>query len=102
MAKQRRKFSPEQKVSILREHLIDKVSVADLCDKHGLQPTAFYRWQKDLFENAASLFERGRRSETKSLRDRVESLEDRLARKDAIIAQIMEDYVEAKKTLGER
>jgi transposase-like protein len=102
MAKRRRKFSPQQKASILREHLIDKVAVSELCDKHGLQPTVFYRWQKEMIENLASLFERRGASETKALRNQVETLKEKLARKDAIIAEVMEDYVEAKKTLGER
>jgi transposase len=49
MRKQRRHFTPEQKVSIIRQHLLDRVPVSDLCDKHGLQPTIFYRWQKEMF-----------------------------------------------------
>jgi len=58
MRKQRRHFTPEQKASIIREHLLDKVPVSELCDKHGLQPTIFYRWQKELFEKRALVFER--------------------------------------------
>jgi transposase-like protein len=33
VGKSRRKFTPEQKAAILREHLIEKVSVADLRHK---------------------------------------------------------------------
>ena len=32
--------------AILREHLIEHVSVSDLCDKHELQPTLFYSESK--------------------------------------------------------
>ena len=28
-----------------------------LCNKEGLQPTVFYRWQKELFENGAAAFQ---------------------------------------------
>jgi len=35
-------------VAILRRHLLDKVAVSDLCEELGLQPTVFYRWQKEL------------------------------------------------------
>jgi len=102
MGKSRRKFTAEQKAAILREHLIEKVPVADLCDKHGLQPTVFYRWQKEMLENLVGLFERrGRESKTHDLREQLEVLREKLARKDAIIAEIMEDFVAVKKTLGE-
>ena len=43
MAKTRRKFSPEEKVRILRQHLIENVPVSDVCDRYGLNPTVFYR-----------------------------------------------------------
>jgi hypothetical protein len=34
--------------------LLDKVPVSDLCEELGLQPTVFYRWQKEFFENGAA------------------------------------------------
>ena len=34
-----RRFSPEQKVAIVRRHLLEQVPVSDLCDKHGIHPT---------------------------------------------------------------
>ena len=36
MTRQRRHFSPEQKVALLREHLIDKVPVSDICERNGI------------------------------------------------------------------
>jgi transposase len=53
----RRYFSPEQKVAILREHLIEGKAVSDLCDKHHIHPTVFYQWQRQFFENGAATFE---------------------------------------------
>ena len=57
MKRQRKHYSPEQKVAILRRHLLDKEPISKLCDELDLQPTAFYRWQKEFFENEASTFE---------------------------------------------
>src|SRR5579862_4160249 len=54
MKKERRHHSAEQKVTILRRHLLEKTAVSDLCQEVGLQPTVFYRWQKEFFENGAS------------------------------------------------
>ena len=100
MRKSRRHFTSEQKAAILREHLIDRVAVSDLCDKHGIQPTIFYRWQKELFENLPSLFERKSADPSASLRRENEALRARLAGKDEVIAEIMRDFVDAKKKIG--
>lgn len=102
MPKKRKQFSPEQKISILREHLVEKVSVPDVCDKHGIQPSAFYHWQKNLFENGAPVFTPGRLlSVEKKLSHKVEILSAKLKRKDEVIAEIMEEHIALKKERGE-
>ena len=55
---ERRHFSPEQKVAIVKAHLVDRVPISDLCDRYHIQPTQFYWWQKQLFENGRAAFER--------------------------------------------
>jgi len=57
MRKERKHYSSDEKVAILRRHLLDKVPVSDLCEELGLQPTVFYRWQKEFFENGAAAFQ---------------------------------------------
>jgi transposase len=101
----RRMFSTEQKVAILRRHLVDKVPVSDLCDEYKLQPSLLYQWQRQLFENMAGAFEaagNGASSQReRRLAEKVEHLENRLARKDTVIAEITAEYVQLKKELGE-
>jgi transposase-like protein len=46
----RRFFSPEQKVGILCEHLVEGKAVSDLCEKHRIHPTVFYQWQRQFFD----------------------------------------------------
>jgi transposase len=104
--RQRRQFSTEQKVAILRRHLVDKVPVSDLCDEYKLQPSVLYQWQRHLFENLAGAFEAvagagGSSQRERQLAQRVEFLEARLARKDSVIAEISAEYVQLKKELGE-
>jgi len=100
----RRRFTAQEKVAILREHFIDKVPVSQVCDKHGINPTAFYRWQKEFFENGAAAFE-GKQprtdGKTRQLEQRVEALQAKLVRKDEVIGELMEDHVRLKKSLGE-
>ena len=58
MTKARKQYTGEQKVAILRRHLVDKEPVSKLCDELALQPTVFYRWQKEFFENGAVAFQK--------------------------------------------
>ncbi len=101
----RRRFDTEQKVAILRRHLVDKVPVSDLCDEYKLQPSVFYQWQRQVFENLAGAFEAtagsGTSQREKQLTDKVQQLETKLARKDSVIAEISTEYIQLKKVLGE-
>ena len=65
MPRQRRNFSGAEKMAILREHLIERVPISEVCDKHGLPPTMFYAWQKRLFEEGAAVFEQPRAKSTR-------------------------------------
>jgi transposase len=38
MKKQRKHYTPEEKVAILRRHLLEKEPISKLCDEMGLQP----------------------------------------------------------------
>lgn len=58
--KPRKHYSAEEKVAILREHLLEGKAVSEVCQQHQLQPTVFYAWQKQFFENGAAAFERKR------------------------------------------
>ena len=100
MTRQRRRFSGNEKVAILRRHLLEKVPISELCDEHHLAPHVFYRWQKEFFENGAAAFERNNGTEVRHLKNRVEALQTKLAHKDEVIAEIMESHVGLKKTLG--
>ena len=104
--KTRRQFTSEEKAAAVKRHVVGGEAVSAICDDFGLAPNLFYRWQKELFDHAAAAFEvkgRGPRGNAKSrqLEKKVEKLETKLAHKDNVIAEITEDYVRLKKTLGE-
>ena len=86
---------------ILRKHLVDKVPVSEVCDQHQLNPTVFYRWQKQLFERGAVAFERHDDSQARKLARENAALESKLANKDSVIAEIMASHIKLKKSLGE-
>ena len=53
MSKRRKTYTPEEKVSVLRRHVIEKVAVSTLCRELQLQPAVFYRWLRVFFQNGA-------------------------------------------------
>ena len=104
MLKQRRNFSGAEKMAILRKHLIEKVPVSEVCDKHGLQPTIFYAWQKKLFEEGSAVFDQPRRKSSRqqtSEARKVEALEAKVREKNEVLAELMGEHVALKKTLGQ-
>ena len=101
MNKPRKHYTAEEKVAILRRHLLEQEAVSKVCDELGLQPAMFYRWQKEFFENGAAAFQSKARSNSPGQQERIEFLEKRIQRKDEVIAELMEEHVALKKTLGE-
>jgi len=102
MANQRTNYSPEQKVAILKRHLVEGVPVSDICDTKGLHPTVFYRWQKEFFENGAEAFRKKPDGKLKKLERKVSDLEEKLSKKNEVLSELMEEHVALKKSLGEQ
>jgi transposase len=101
MKKQRKHYTPEEKVAILRRHLVDKEPVSKLCDEVGLQPTVFYRWQKEFFENGAAAFEQKARPNHSAEQERIAYLEKKIQAKDEVLAELMAEHVALRKETGE-
>jgi transposase-like protein len=108
--KQRRHFTGQEKVAILRRHLVERIPVSQLCEEHRLQPTQFYNWQKTLFEQGSAVFDgalSGRGSGAGNGRleaaaaKRIAALEEKLKTKNEVVAELLEDHVRLKKELGD-
>lgn len=99
----RRHFTPQEKVAIVKRHLLEGIPVSNLCDEFDINPTLFYQWQRQLFENAHVAFENGRKSRAvEDAKDRkIEQLEAKLQRKNEVMAELMEAHTLLKKELGE-
>lgn len=101
MRKPRKRYTAEEKVAILRRHLLEQEPVSKLCDELGLQPTVFYRWQKELFENAAAALQTKSRANSQAEQERIAYLEKKIQRKDEVLAELMGEHIALKKNLGE-
>ena len=99
----RRHFTPQEKVAIVKRHLLEGAPVSNLCDEFDINPTQFYQWQKLLFENAHLAFDGSRRSraEENAKDAKIDRLEAKLQRKNEVLAELMEEHTLLKKNLGE-
>jgi transposase len=75
--------------------------VSDVCDRHGVNPTVFYRWQKQFFELGHLAFENGIDKHSAKLKKTVSRLEQKLVQKNEVLSELMEEHVVLKKSLGE-
>jgi transposase len=89
-----------EKVAILREGLLEKRPVSEVCEQHGIQPSQYYTWQRQFFENGAAAFRRDGAGEQARAQREIGALKARLAAKDEVIADISQEYVRLKKAHG--
>jgi transposase-like protein len=101
VSKIRRHWSSEDKIKLLRRHLIEKVPISIICGEERLAPSLFHRWQEQLFGNAALALEGNRRAERDQDQQRIEKLEQKIRQKDEVLAELMAEHISLKKELGE-
>ena len=93
--KARRHFSPEQKATIVRRHLAAKEPVSGLADEFQIQPSQIHLWAKQVLDQADRAFQSsGNRKTTPYVEQtRLTALEADLARKNAAVAELLEQCV---------
>lgn len=99
----RRTYTGSAKIAILREALVEGVSVSDVCQKHGITPGMFYEWQKKLFEQGAMVFNAAAAAATQRPTTEAKKLaaaEVKLQQKNEGLAELMGEHVALKKKLG--
>lgn len=102
MAKKgRRRFSAEEKVALLKRHLVGQEAVSAICEDVKLHPNQFYEWQRQLFEQGVKVFAADERRTEAKLQEKLVTLEEKLQRKDSVLSELMEEHVALKKSLGE-
>lgn len=99
---QRRQYSPEEKMKLLRRHLIEQQPISRVCEEAGVAPTVFYRWQEQLFQNGGLALQDKRVAVRNTAeQERIEKLERKIRQKDEVLAELMAEHVALKKEFGE-
>lgn len=98
MRNQKRHYSSEFKVQLLREHLENQQPVGKLCEQNNIHPNLLYLWKKELFIGAMETFSKKKTS--KKEEEKTKRLEEKLKDKDSLISEIVEDNLRLKKKLN--
>jgi len=107
----RRQFLAERKAEVVRRHLAGKEAVSDLADELQVQPTQIHLWIKQVLDQAEAAFAKapGKSRRVEDAKDRkIAELEAQVAKRDAklaqkneVISELMQEHVQLKKELGE-
>lgn len=96
---QRKRYSSEDKIKILREHFEQKLSVPEVCEKHRLHPNQFYQWKKLFFEKAAAIF--NAKPVARTEQEKIAQLHKQLHERNEVIAELLQENLKLKKAHGE-
>ena len=103
----RRKFSAQDKQSILLKKFKHNEDISSICRDNDIQPSQFYNWQEFVFNGMEGLFVNAKKAgrpkkepEIKSLEDKIKELESKLQRRETVIAELTEELVLEKKCSG--
>lgn len=99
--KKRKRFTSEEKVIILKKHILEKKPLSDLCDDNHISLTMFHKWQNELFCHALDTFDKGKDKECKKWQKEIIALEAKLVKKNEVLSELMEEHIALKKNFGE-
>ena len=99
MSKKRCHFTAEEKVALIRKHLIDKIPISELCDENKITASRFYGWMKIFFDNGKDAFKGSGRVKKDTRDQKIKELEAKIADRDEGIAELMMEHVKLKKKL---
>ncbi len=99
--KYNKRVDSKSKIEALRRHMVKKEPVSEICEELGVQPSTFYLWQNELFLRGADLFDnKPGPKKTDNSEKKIEQMEQKLSKKDEVIAELLEEHVALKKSLG--
>jgi transposase len=100
----KKRWKPDEITTILRRVLIGREDISKVCEDAGCCPSQVYRWQKQLLDQGAMVFERSNGSVDKRVKAadaKAAKLEAKLGRKAEVLSELMEEHIRLRKSLGD-
>jgi transposase len=97
-----RQHSAEFKMKVLKTHLADQMPVSEVCEKYGIKPSVYYKWQQELFAQGGLIFQANKPNKIhEQYQKKIKSLENKLLEKNNVLAELTQEYISLKKGFGE-
>lgn len=97
MKNQKRQFTPEFKVQVIREQLENQIPIGRICEQFNIKPSLFHLWKREFFAGAVGIFMKKKSQQETA---KLARLEEKLKDKDSLISEIVEDNLRLKKKLS--
>ena len=96
----KKQIGTADKVKALKRHLLEGVTVSQVCEECGITPNAFYAWQHKLFEHAEVVLQTSKKPDGASNREQeqIRLLQERLRQREEALAELMAEHVALKKS----
>jgi len=95
---ERKRYTAEEKVKILRELQEDGKTVSQVAEEYGIHPNNIFNWRKQHLEMGVKGFQTTRKDISEKAKDRkIAALEDTIKHKDEVIADLAQELLELKK-----
>lgn len=95
----RRHFPPERKFEIVKEAIMGKSPISEVCKKYGIDTGQYYKWQQVFFNGAIEGLTNHKQRRKESSKE--ERLNTEIRKLKDIIAEIASENLQLKKNLGE-
>lgn len=91
--KNRRRWTPEEKLTIIEEARQTPATISEVCRHHGLATGQFYAWEKQARQGALQRLRDGNRKKS----DPTAHLQTEIERLRAVIAELSAENLELKR-----
>ncbi len=91
----RRRWTAEEKLSILEEARQTGQSISEVCRRHQMAPGQFYAWERQARQGALSALKNSKPGRKTS--DPTEPLQAQILRLQAVVAEISAENLDLKK-----
>ncbi|MCX7914613.1 MAG: transposase [Thermodesulfovibrionales bacterium] len=94
----RRHIQPEKKYEIVKEVIMGKNPVSEVCKKYGINTGQYYKWQQAFFNGAIEGLRHKKNGRETAKEEKLIAENQRLR---GVIAELASENLELKKSLGE-
>lgn len=95
-----KEFAAEQKINILKRHLLDGVPVATLCRNFGMDPGEYQQWQQLFFQAGERAFEPVVPREAGAVERRIATIEQKIQMAGKVLVELRENVNQLRKESG--